>query len=161
MQSVCLGRAGEAQRVISGGVTAAAAGDLQPAIRDGLEGGIHAELAAGDFPAPGIIGGGRGKRQRGRDRDGEYQFHGALFCPLSHQVFHRPALQANGGFLRNLYRLVTLSVRFPMLAVKDTSEVVMSLLLIILLVLLLAGGGFGYSRYGAVGGSGIVGTVLI
>jgi hypothetical protein len=37
----------------------------------------------------------------------------------------------------------------------------MSLLLIILLVLLLAGGGFGYSRYGAVGGSGIVGTVLI
>jgi len=37
----------------------------------------------------------------------------------------------------------------------------MSLLLIILLVLLLAGGGFGYSRFGAVGGSGIVGTILI
>jgi hypothetical protein len=37
----------------------------------------------------------------------------------------------------------------------------MSLLLIILLVVLLLGGGFGYSRYGAVGGSGIVGTVLI
>ena len=37
----------------------------------------------------------------------------------------------------------------------------MSLLLIILLVVLLAGGGFGYSRFGAVGGSGIVGTVLI
>ena len=37
----------------------------------------------------------------------------------------------------------------------------MSLLLIILLVVLLAGGGFGYSRFRAVGGSGIVGTVLI
>lgn len=37
----------------------------------------------------------------------------------------------------------------------------MSLLLIILLVLLLAGGGFGYTRYGPVGGSGIVGTVLV
>lgn len=37
----------------------------------------------------------------------------------------------------------------------------MSILLIILLLLLLAGGGFGYSRYGALGGSGIVGTVLI
>ena len=37
----------------------------------------------------------------------------------------------------------------------------MSLLLIILLVLLLGGGGFGYSRFGAVGGSSIVGTILI
>lgn len=37
----------------------------------------------------------------------------------------------------------------------------MSLLLIVLLVLLLGGGGFGYSRFGAVGGSGIVGTILI
>ena len=37
----------------------------------------------------------------------------------------------------------------------------MSLLLIVLLVLLLAGGGFGYNRYGAVGGSGIVGTILL
>lgn len=37
----------------------------------------------------------------------------------------------------------------------------MSLLLIILLVLLLAGGGFGYRTYGPVGGSGIVGTILI
>jgi hypothetical protein len=37
----------------------------------------------------------------------------------------------------------------------------MSLLLIILLVLLLAGGGFGYSRYGFAGGSGIVGTLLL
>ena len=37
----------------------------------------------------------------------------------------------------------------------------MSLLLIILLVVLLAGGGFGYSRFGAMGGSGIVGTILI
>jgi len=31
----------------------------------------------------------------------------------------------------------------------------MSLLLIILLVLLLAGGGFGYSRFGAVGGAAL------
>ncbi|MFO1247354.1 MAG: DUF3309 domain-containing protein [Alphaproteobacteria bacterium] len=37
----------------------------------------------------------------------------------------------------------------------------MSLLLIILLVLLLAGGGFGFSRYGAVGGGISVGTILI
>jgi hypothetical protein len=37
----------------------------------------------------------------------------------------------------------------------------MSILLIVLLVLLLAGGGFGYSRYGAMGGSGIVGTLLL
>lgn len=37
----------------------------------------------------------------------------------------------------------------------------MSLLLIVLLVLLLGGGGFGYSRFGAVGGSGIVGTILV
>ena len=36
----------------------------------------------------------------------------------------------------------------------------MSLLLIILLVVLLAGGGFGYSRYGMMGGSGIVANVL-
>jgi hypothetical protein len=28
-------------------------------------------------------------------------------------------------------------------------------------VLLLAGGGFGFSRYGAVGGGGAVGTILI
>ena len=37
----------------------------------------------------------------------------------------------------------------------------MSILLIVLLVLLLGGGGFGYSRFGAVGGSGIVGTILV
>jgi len=37
----------------------------------------------------------------------------------------------------------------------------MSILLIVLLVLLLGGGGFGYSRFGAVGGSGIVGTILL
>lgn len=37
----------------------------------------------------------------------------------------------------------------------------MSLLLIVLLVVLLAGGGFGYSRYGVGGGTGIVGTILI
>lgn len=37
----------------------------------------------------------------------------------------------------------------------------MSLLLIILLVVLLAGGGWGYRSYGPVGGSGIVGTILI
>jgi hypothetical protein len=37
----------------------------------------------------------------------------------------------------------------------------MSLLLIILLVVLLAGGGFGYSRFGIGGGSGIVGTILL
>jgi hypothetical protein len=35
------------------------------------------------------------------------------------------------------------------------------LIIIILLVLLLGGGGFGYSRYGAGGGLGIVGTILI
>ena len=37
----------------------------------------------------------------------------------------------------------------------------MSILLIVLLVLLLGGGGFGYSRFGTVGGSGIVGTILV
>ena len=37
----------------------------------------------------------------------------------------------------------------------------MSILLIVLLILLIGGGGFGYSRFGAVGGSGIVGTILI
>ncbi len=37
----------------------------------------------------------------------------------------------------------------------------MSLLLIILVILLLAGGSFGYNRYGALGGSGIAGTILI
>lgn len=38
----------------------------------------------------------------------------------------------------------------------------MSLLLIILLVVLLVGGGgFGYSRYGMGGGTGIIGTILI
>jgi hypothetical protein len=37
----------------------------------------------------------------------------------------------------------------------------MSILLIVLLILLLGGGGFGYSRFGAVGGSGIVGTILV
>lgn len=37
----------------------------------------------------------------------------------------------------------------------------MTLIIIILVVLLLGGGGFGYSRYGAVGGSGIIGTILI
>jgi hypothetical protein len=72
-------------------------------------------------------------------------------------VFHCPALQANGGFPRNLYGRVILSVPGR----EGHSEVIMSLLLIILLVLLLAGGGFGYSRFGAVGGSGIVGTILI
>lgn len=35
------------------------------------------------------------------------------------------------------------------------------LIIIILLVLLLGGGGIGYSRYGAGGGLGIVGTILI
>lgn len=35
------------------------------------------------------------------------------------------------------------------------------LIIIILLVLLLGGGGFGYSRYGAGGGLGIVGTILV
>lgn len=35
------------------------------------------------------------------------------------------------------------------------------LIIIILLVLLLGGGGFGYSRYGAGGGMGIVGTILV
>ncbi|HXC55083.1 MAG TPA: DUF3309 family protein [Rhizomicrobium sp.] len=35
------------------------------------------------------------------------------------------------------------------------------LIVIVLLVLLLGGGGFGYSRYGMAGGSGIVGTILI
>jgi hypothetical protein len=35
------------------------------------------------------------------------------------------------------------------------------LIIIILVVLLLGGGGFGYSRYGAGGGLGIVGTILI
>ena len=37
----------------------------------------------------------------------------------------------------------------------------MSILLIVLIVLLLGGGGFGYSRFVAVGGSGIVGTILV
>ena len=37
----------------------------------------------------------------------------------------------------------------------------MSLLLIILIVLLVAGGGFGFSRYGAMGGGISVGTILI
>jgi hypothetical protein len=37
----------------------------------------------------------------------------------------------------------------------------MSILLIVLLVLLLGGGGFGYSRFGAVGGSGIVPRFLL
>jgi hypothetical protein len=35
------------------------------------------------------------------------------------------------------------------------------LIIIVLVVLLLGGGGFGYSRYGVAGGSGIVGTILI
>src|SRR3569833_2390812 len=35
------------------------------------------------------------------------------------------------------------------------------LLLIILILLLVGGGGFGYSRYGMAGGSGIVGTILV
>lgn len=37
----------------------------------------------------------------------------------------------------------------------------MSILLIILIILLLGGGGFGCSRFGAVGGTEIVGTILI
>lgn len=35
------------------------------------------------------------------------------------------------------------------------------LLIIILQILLFGGGGYGFRRYGPVGGSGIVGTVLI
>ncbi|MEJ1968496.1 MAG: DUF3309 family protein [Rhizomicrobium sp.] len=35
------------------------------------------------------------------------------------------------------------------------------LIIIILLVLLFGGGGWGYSRYGAGGGLGIVGTILV
>ena len=37
----------------------------------------------------------------------------------------------------------------------------MTLLIIILLIVLLAGGGLGYRRWGAGGGLGIVGTVLV
>ena len=35
------------------------------------------------------------------------------------------------------------------------------IIIIVLVVLLLGGGGFGYSRYDAGGGAGIVGTILI
>lgn len=35
------------------------------------------------------------------------------------------------------------------------------LIIIVLLVLLFGGGGLGYSRYGAGGGLGVVGTVII
>jgi hypothetical protein len=76
-------------------------------------------------------------------------------------VFHCPVRQANrrpGLACSEL--LPDCNLIFPGPA-KDIPEVIMSLLLIVLLVLLLAGGGFGYSRYGAVGGSGIVGTILI
>src|SRR6185503_9037753 len=50
---------------------------------------------------------------------------------------------------------------FPALDGTENFGGSMSLLLIILLLVLLLGGGFGYANYGPVGGTGIVGTVLI
>jgi hypothetical protein len=75
--------------------------------------------------------------------------------PIPKSVFERIGLWVGRYCIQLLWKWQPSNI---LIAEKG---IIMSILLIILIILLLGGGGFGYSRFGAVGGSGIVGTILL